>query len=50
MAVEGGIAGNPALRSLLDQIAEFLPDEYKRRWGLRGRTAAAGADTKISQR
>ncbi len=50
MAVEGGIAGNPALRGLLEQIADFLPDEYKRRWGLTGRTAAVESDTKISLR
>ncbi len=50
MAVEGGIAGNPALRGLLEQIADFLPDEYKRRWGLTRRTAAVESDTKISLR
>ena len=49
VGLDGGIAGNAALRGLLDQIADFLPDEYKRRWGVGNRTAGTGAGTKISK-
>ena len=48
VAVDGGIAGNAALRGLLDQIADFLPEEYKRRWGVRNRTAGGAAGMKVS--
>jgi hypothetical protein len=49
MAVEGGIAGNADLRGLLDQIADFLPDEYRKRWGLREKRAAGEGAMKVSQ-
>ncbi len=52
MPVEGGIAGNAQLKSLLDQIADFLPEEYRRKWGLRTRSAQdkpAAAGVKVSQ-
>jgi hypothetical protein len=41
MAVDGGIEGNQKLRGLLEQIADFLPQAYRKRWGLRARSAAA---------
>jgi hypothetical protein len=50
VGVEGGIAGNAGLRSLLDQIADFLPEEYRKKWGLRTKSAAAEAFMQISQR
>ncbi len=49
MGVEGGIAGNQELRGLLDQIADFLPEEYRKRWGLRAKAAAAEGSLKVSQ-
>jgi hypothetical protein len=50
MPVEGGIAGNAQLKALLDQIADFLPEEYRRKWGLRTRVVDALNGMKISQR
>ncbi|MBK8070479.1 MAG: hypothetical protein IPK34_00020 [Ramlibacter sp.] len=49
VSVDGGIAGNPALQSLLDQIADFLPDEYRKKWGLRAKRAGQDNGTKLSQ-
>jgi len=39
--LEGGVAGNAQLKSLLDQIADFLPEEYRRKWGLRAKASDA---------
>jgi hypothetical protein len=50
VALDGGIAGNASLKSLLEQIADFLPEEYRRKWGLRTRSAAAPEGVQISSR
>lgn len=50
VGVDGGIAGNPSLKALLDQIADFLPEEYRKKWGLRTKSAAAESGFKLSQR
>jgi hypothetical protein len=49
MGVEGGIGNNQELRGLLDQIADFLPDEYRKRWGLRAKSASTSGGTSVSQ-
>jgi hypothetical protein len=46
--VEGGVEGNAQLKALLDQIADFLPEEYRRKWGLRAKASDA-AGIKVSQ-
>jgi hypothetical protein len=46
--LEGGVAGNAQLKSLLDQIADFLPEEYRRKWGLRAKGSDASG-IKVSQ-
>jgi hypothetical protein len=46
--LEGGVEGNPQLKALLDQIADFLPEEYRRKWGLRAKASDA-AGIKVSQ-
>jgi hypothetical protein len=46
--LEGGASGNPQLKALLDQIADFLPEEYRRKWGLRAKASDA-AGIKVSQ-
>ena len=48
IAVDGGIAGNPALKALLDQIADMLPEEYRKKWGLKSKSASAGDGVKVS--
>jgi len=49
VAIDGGIAGNAELRGLLDQIADFLPEEYRRKWGLRSKSAAGEGKLNVSQ-
>ena len=46
--LEGGVAGNTQLKALLDQIADFLPEEYRRKWGLRAKGSDASG-IKVSQ-
>jgi hypothetical protein len=45
--LEGG-TGNAQLKALLDQIADFLPEEYRRKWGLRAKGSDASG-IKVSQ-
>jgi predicted transcriptional regulator len=42
------VQGNAQLKALLDQIADFLPEEYRRKWGLRAKASDA-AGFKVSQ-
>ena len=44
----GTVFVNPVLRGLLEQIAPELPEEYRRKWGLRGPVAGVGAGEKVS--
>ena len=50
VGVAGGIEGNAALRALLDQIADMLPEEYRRKWNLRAKASDADQGVKVSQR